>query len=240
MTDLAASLIKTLIIRYPSMIPHLTGRARWIALGSSSEVKTYDYFERELSRMISNVYNNNLGGEFIDLLASLIYGQLEQAFRQAWTDEGDGTDFPQYLADAFEIMYLDQFNFVDQLYRDIIDARVDETPIDPLLARASQWAQSWNTAYRQAVEMIHLEDGGNLQWIKGETEHGCATCAALDGIVMSAREWQELDVHPRAYPNPKLECEGGGPSNNCDCTLEPTDQRRSPDAYGIVIGIVSK
>jgi hypothetical protein len=57
---------------------------------------------------------------------------------------------------------------------------------------------------------------------------------------MSAREWQELDVHPRGYPNPGLECQGGGPANHCDCTLEPTDGRRSPKAYNTVLNIVSK
>jgi len=100
------------------------------------------------------------------------------------------------------------------------------------------WAQQWTTSYRKAVELIRLQGGGNLMWQKGETEKGCSTCANLDGIVMSAKEWAELGVHPRGYPNSKLQCEGGGPVNNCDCELVPTDQRRSAGAYGKVEEII--
>jgi len=96
------------------------------------------------------------------------------------------------------------------------------------------WANQWNASYQKAREMILLRSGGNFTWHKGETENGCETCARLDGITMSAAEWQALQLHPRGYPNPKLQCEGGGPANNCDCTLDPTDKRRTPGGYGKV------
>jgi len=224
---------------YPAIIPHLTGRARWMAF-TRGEFKTVEYYERELTRMIRNVYNGDLGGEFIDIMANLVSGQLTQAFDQAWQDSGQEGQLPDFLTSALEDMILQQYDHVDQFYRDIVDARIDETSIDPLLSRAPMWAGQWDTAYKQAEQLINIENGGNLVWRKGETEHGCQTCADLDGIVMSAREWDELDVHPRGYPNDKLECQGGGPANNCDCTLEPTEQRRSPKAYETVMNIVSK
>lgn len=264
--NISTRTIRALVSRFPAVVPHLTGKARWIAYtadvgplydkkdggfyipGSIAynewlrlrDIKSVEFFQRTLERMVANVYNNQIAGEFIDLLANLISGQLTQAFEQAWTDEGDEGDLPPYLADALEEMILNQYEHVDQYYRDIVDARIDQTPIDPLLSRAADWAGQWDVAYREAVRLIQLQNGGNMVWRKGETESGCSTCASLDGIVMSAREWQELDVHPRGYPNPKLECEGGGPANHCDCTLEPTDQRRSPKAYSMVIDIVSK
>lgn len=204
------------------------------------EFKTYEYFLRQLERLVQSVYDGYIAGDFIDLLAGLIYVQLDEAYRQAWDDEGDGEEYPQYLADSFERMYLNQFDFVDAYYRAIIDARVDETPIDPLLARADQWAGQWDTAYKEAVQLIKLESGGNLVWRKGETEKGCATCASLDGIVAPARTWEALDVHPRAYPNDKLDCQGGGPANNCGCTLEETTERATRGAYDKILQIVSK
>lgn len=267
MSNLYLSTIRQLIKAFPAVVPHLTGRARWILhmdttmkdvrgpyadmahwhLGEDGEgltidfaYKTYDYFLRQLEGLVRGVYENNLGGSFIDVMANLISGQLTQAYEQAWQTEGDESEFPDYLTASLEDMILNQYEHVDQYFRDIVDARIDNTPIDPLLQRAAMWAGQWDTAYRQAVELIRLESGGNLQWQKGETERGCSTCAALDGIIMSAREWQELDVHPRGYPNNKLECEGGGPGNNCDCTLEPTTQRRSAGAYGRVVDIVNK
>lgn len=234
------SYLRKSILLVPAVKPLLKGKARFLAY-TQIEYKTYEFFLSQITGLVRGVYNNNLGGDFIDIMANLISGQLTQAYQQAFENEGY-TDFvlPNYLQESLEEMILDQYDHVDQYYRDIVDARIDETLIDPLLARANMWAEQWNVAYKEATQLIRFEGGGNLQWVKGETEHGCSTCERLNGIVMSTREWQELDVHPRGYPNNKLECQGGGPVNNCDCELTPTEKRRSPDAYNRVIDIVTK
>lgn len=216
----------------PTVRPLLSNKARFM-LYTPEAYKTYDYMQKVIEGLVSGVYNNLVGGQFVDSMANLISGQLTQAYQQAYIDEGfTGFTLPDYLASSLETMILNQYDFVDQYFRDIVDARIDGTPIDPLLARASMWANQYNAAYREAVRLIQLEGGGNFEWKKGATEKGCRTCAALDGFIMSAREWNQLDLHPRGYPNPKLECQGGGPANNCDCTLSPTTKRRSPNAYG--------
>lgn len=216
----------------PTVKPLLSNKARFM-LYAPEAYKTYDYMQKVIEGLVSGVYNNLVGGQFVDSMANLISGQLTQAYQQAYIDEGfTGFTLPDYLASSLETMILNQYDFVDQYFRDIVDARIDGTPIDPLLARASMWANQYNAAYKEAQRLIQMEGGGNFEWIKGATEKGCRTCAALDGIVMSAREWNQLDLHPRGYPNPKLECQGGGPANNCDCTLSPTTKRRSPNAYG--------
>jgi hypothetical protein len=238
-SNLLPSAIRAIVRRYPAIVPHLKGRARWV-VATPEPYKTQDYFLQQIERLVTHVYNDQLGGEFIDIMANLISGQLTQAFRQAWQDEDGDGDLPGYLAGALEGMILAQYEHVDQFYRDIIDAKVDGTPIETLLARAQAWARQWDVAYKEAAQLIVAERGGNMVWRKGQTEHGCSTCEQLDGIVMSANEWQELGVHPRGYPNPLLECEGGGPANNCDCTLEETDKRRSPKAFDSVVAIVSK
>jgi hypothetical protein len=125
-------------------------------------------------------------------------------------------------------MILNQFDFVDGFYRDIVDARVDGTPVAPLLARASLWAQRWTEAYNEAVRLITLNLGGNLEWKLGATEEHCPECAAFDGIVARASEWETLGIRPQNAPNNKLTCGGW----KCDCSLTPTDKKRSPGAYG--------
>jgi hypothetical protein len=218
----------------PEVIPFLSNRARYM-LYKPTEYKTYDFMRQAIEGLVNGVYYGNIGGQFIDTMANIISGQLSQAYRQAYEDEGFTDLFlPDYLTESLEAMILNQFDFVDGYYRAIVDARVDGTPVAPLLARASLWANQWDVAYKEAVQLIRLKSGGNLEWKKGATEKGCRTCAALDGIIMSAQEWQALDLHPRGYPNSKLECEGGGPVNNCDCELVPTDKRRSPGGYGRV------
>jgi len=215
----------------PTVKPLLSNKARFM-LYTPEACKTIGYMQSQIEGLVRGVYTGNVGGEFIDVMANVISGQLTQAYQLAYADEGFGGQLPDYLASSLETMILNQYDFVDQYFRDIVDARIDGTPIDPLLARASMWAGQYDTAYKEAQRLIQMEGGGNFEWVKGATEKGCITCAALDGFIMSAREWNQLDLHPRGYPNPKLECHGGGPANNCDCTLSPTTKRRSPNAYG--------
>lgn len=231
-------ILRKAIETVPDIKQYLTDKARWLAY-EPAEYKTYDYFLQQLNGLISGVYNNNLGGDFIDIMANLISGQLTQAYQQAYEDAGYTSFFlPEYLQTSLTNIIAGQYMYVDQLFRDIVDARIDGTTLSPLLARAQLWANQWNTAYREAERLINLDGGGNFMWVKGQTEKGCSTCANLDGIVMSAKEWEQLGVHPRGYPNNKLECQGGGPANYCDCDLVPTEKRRSPDAYGRVEEII--
>lgn len=210
----------------------------WVDLIRLGAVKTTEFYLNTLIRLVRSVYQGYLGGEFIDIMANLVQGQINQAYGQAWIDEGDGGTMPEYLLNAAQAFILQQYGYVDQYYRDIVDARIDKAPIDPLLQRAEMWAGQYDTAYRDATLLIRTENGGNLVWRKGQTEQGCDTCARLDGLVMSAKDWDEMGLHPRDYPNPQLACEGGGPANHCDCELLPTDQRRSPNARSVAMDIV--
>lgn len=227
------SVVKTIVKRFPILLPYLRGRARWLA--AIPERKTYEYFLRELERMVTNVYNGQLGGAFIDILADLIVGQLTQAFERAWEDEEGQGALPDYLNTELEAMVLSEYDHVDQYYRDIVDARVDGTPLAPLLARAAMWANRFTDAYNRAVQLITAANGGNLLWTYGDTEH-CETCRALDGIVARATEWEEIGVKPQSPPNSDLECGGW----RCQCVLAPTDQRRSPNARDRIMQAIGR
>lgn len=197
--------------------------------------KTYDYFLQNMQRLIRSVYEGNLGGDFIGITENLISGQLRQAYEQAWTDEGTGGSIPEYLTESLNAMILDQHGYVPGLYRDIVDARVDGTSLNPLLYRAELWANRWTEAYNEAVHLITLKNGGKEIWVTGETETHCPTCAALNGIVAYASEWEQLGVRPQNAPNDKLACDGW----NCDCRRDPTDKRRSPKAFETILNIVT-
>lgn len=231
-----SKIIADAIAQVPNVKPYLGGKALYIAgIASPAEYKTYDYMLSQIEGLVRGVYANNLGGDFIDIMANLISGQLTQAYQQALEDEGY-TDFnlPDYLSASLETMILNQYTFVDQFFRDIIDARIDGAPIATLLARAQLWAQRWTEGYNEAVRLITLNSGGNLEWKLGATEEHCPQCAALNGIVARASEWDMLNVKPQNAPNGKLECGGW----RCDCTLTPTDKRRSPNAYGRIEEII--
>lgn len=228
-------LVKTIIKRFPAVIPHLKGKARWIAfVDNPDEYKTVAFFQQTMTRLITSVYNNDLGGEFIDIMANLISGQLRQAYEQAWTAAGLPGAFPSYLNEDLMGFVIQQFVYVDQLYRDIVDARIDKLPITPLLARVPLWANRWNEAYDRAQHLISVYNGGKEKWVLGATEKHCTTCAALNGIVAYAQEWEMLGVHPQGAPNARLECGGW----RCDCRREPTEERRTEGAFSKIQGIV--
>lgn len=262
--NLPASLIRTIVTRFPAVVSHLKGRARWAVYASRRKPKwysehgyslvatfdfktgwntyyewnskTYDYYLSTLERMVRNVYNGNMAGDFIDVMANLISGQINQAFEQAWTDEGDESGYPDYLAAAAEDMILSEYDHVDGFYRSIVDARVDGTPIEPLLARCVTWANRWNDAYNLAVSLITKEMGGNLEWVYADENEHCPECLALNGIVARASVWDELGIRPQNPPNSALTCGGW----RCGCELRPTDRRQSPNAYDSILNIVSR
>jgi hypothetical protein len=220
--QLISALLKT-VKAHPEVLPYLSNKARYVLHARDGEYKTYDFFLANLQRLIRSVYVGLVGGEFIDIFASLIQGQITQAYEQAWIDDGNSLPAPQSLMDAAQAKILAQFDHVDQFFRDIIDARVDNTPIDPLLARAQLWANRYNEGYNDAQAKIALLMGGKLVWRLGATEEHCDTCSKLDGMVDYAVEWDRTGLRPQNATNNALTCGGW----RCDCSLLPTDARRS-------------
>lgn len=227
-------IISAVTKKIPALLPHLSGRARWIAFAFGDAEKTAEQFESRLTSLVKALYGNTIAApEFVDAMAALISRQITLAYREAWNDEGDGTAFPQYLTDSSEEMILGQYDFVDGFMRDIVNARIDGAGVDGVLSRVPLWANRYNEAYNEAVRLIQKENGGNLEWVYGDTDH-CDTCHNLNGIVMSAKDWDTLGVKPQSAPNSKLECNGW----RCQCELRPTTKRRSPGAYGRVEEII--
>jgi hypothetical protein len=218
----------------PGVKAYLSPAARY-ALHTPAAYKSQEYMLDQIEGLVTSLYNNQIGGEFIDVMANVISGQLFDAYSKAWFDYGETGALPEYLNDAYQASVLNQYSFVDQYFRDIIDARIDGTPLSPLLSRAGMWANRWNESYNDAAALITAENGGNMVWEYGEAEH-CETCRALNGIVASANEWGIAGVKPQNAPNPLIDCGGW----QCKCSLTPTDKRRSPKALDTILNIVGK
>jgi hypothetical protein len=199
------------------------------------EVKTYDYMLSNITRMVQQVYTGNMGGEFVDILGALIRGQMRDAYRTAYAEQGFSDALPDWLQASLEEQIVKQasFDFIYAYYTAIVDARVDGTPIAPLLARVPMWAARYNEAMAEANITITAKLGGRLVWKLGETEQHCTSCAALNNIVAFATEWELSGVKPQNAPNDRLECEGW----RCDCRLEPTGKRRSPNAWDRIMSV---
>lgn len=212
----------------PGVKAYLSPRARF-SIHAADPYKSYDFYLSNIERLTRTLYNNQIGGEFIDLMANLISGQFLDAYEKAYFDEGYTGELPSYLLTSYQDDVLKQYDFVDGFFRDIIDARLDGKPIDGLLSRARMWANRWNEAYQNALRAIAVENGGNLIWEYGDADH-CDTCRSLNGIVASAKEWEVSGLRPQGD---MLDCHG----YNCKCTLTPTKKRRSPKALDALITI---
>jgi hypothetical protein len=207
-------------------------KIRDIKLKSSTHtIKTYDYMLANITRMVNQVYSNNMGGEFVDILGALIRGQMRDAYRRAYAEAGFSDALPDWLQVSLDEQITKQasFDFIYRYYTDIIDARVDQAPIAPLLIRAQMWANRYNEGYNQATMDITAKMGGRMMWTLGEAEH-CTTCLGLSGVVAFASEWDLSGFRPQGS---NLECGGF----NCKCELVPTDRRRSPNAWDRIMSV---
>lgn len=231
-----SEIVRLTVKAIPAVTPYLKGRAIAFVWNIDPSYKTEEYFNAHIEHLIQQLYNGYMDGStFIDIMYSLISGQIYDAYVQAWEDDGNTLPLPDYLDSAEKLAVVNQQDFVQGLADDIIQASVDGKPIDPLLARAGLWSNQWSSEYNNAQVLITANTGGKMMWIEGDTKEKCEQCVALDGIVAYASEWDELNVHPKNAPNEMISCGGW----DCECKLQSTDQRRSPKAFETIMNIVS-
>jgi hypothetical protein len=228
-----SEIVRLTVQAIPQVLPHLKGRALAFVFNLDPAYKTQEFFQSTVEHLITQVYNGNMGGQFIDIMFSLISGQIYDAYVQAWEDDGNTLDMPDYLLASERQAVVDQQDYVQAFYNDIVDARIDGTgaPTD----RAALWANRWTEAYNEAVRLIVVNSGGKLQWQMGATEEHCDTCAALDGLVAYASEWEDAGVRPQNAPNSTLQCGGW----RCDCSLQPTDKRKTANALDRILEAIT-
>jgi hypothetical protein len=234
MLSIYQQVIKQSVMLYPGVQAHMSGRALALA-GEMIAYKTFDFYLRELTRMVNNLYNGNTtGAEFTQILTSLVRGQLRKAFEQSLTDNGlTAKDMTDTMRSRLDEMTANELSRVEGFAREIVDASIDERPVDQFIARAAIWANRYNDALNEGYRLIEVEKGGKLEWSLGATEEHCVSCSALDGIVAFASEWETSGIRPQSPPNASIECGGW----RCDCTLTPTKKRRTANALDRLLDI---
>jgi hypothetical protein len=192
---------------------------------SIDALKTEAFYNRALRRDILDYYRNDMeAGEFIDDMIRLIDGQLTRAWNEgmrqnALDPKEDMTDEYQEILDG---IISAEYDHVLDLASAIEAARTNEAGVNQLYVRADMWTNRYNDVVNQA-KLATADDKDKYEWVLGETEQHCTTCAALHGVVASVRQWEESGYHPQQPPNDKLECGGW----QCDCRLDPTRKRRT-------------
>ena len=119
----------------------------------------------------------------------------------------------------------------------MLQAKADGLPREQFDVQFGSRVDIWANRYPETENRARMHFGGKqrLEWVLGATEKHCSTCAALNGIVAFAEEWEESGVQPQSPPNGALECGGW----QCDCSLVPTDRRRSANALTRIMDIAT-
>lgn len=200
-------------------------------------LKTEAYYGRVLSRGVRDVYN---GVATADDLLTVMARLLDEQMRRAWNEgmRENELDPQQDMTNDWEMLLQgiidEEFGHVEQFIADVVAARDNGTPIDPLLRRAELWANRYNDVVNRA-KLETAEPKDKFEWVYGDTQH-CDTCARLNGIVARASEWEQAGFHPQQPPNEMLDCGGW----RCQCELVPTDRRRSPDALTRLLDLATR
>jgi hypothetical protein len=198
-------------------------------------LKTLGFFVRAAETLTRRLYMGDIDqAEFEDGMLDLMDSQLTRAWNEGMRINGldPERDMTAEWEQALEEIKLNEVDYIPGFATAIVDAAKQDaangTPKEslPLLySRAGLWAQRYPDVVSRAV-VITAAGKDRLKWVFGDTDH-CDTCLRLNGIVAFASEWQLAGVQPQNPDNPVLDCHGW----NCQCTLEPTDEPRSNDAF---------
>lgn len=183
--------------------------------------KSLESYRQSITSAARGLHNGNFDiFDFINAMNSAI----ERGYEQAW-NEGARTcginpnERTQVETDKLNgqiaIAKSSVFGFGEY-----IEDRLDDS-FSSVSSRIDVWANRYNETKSLAQTMACQDQ--KLEWIFGDARH-CSTCSKLNGRIMRASRWNELDVYPQDTRPGKLKCKGF----NCDCRLEKTDKPATP------------
>ena len=194
------------------------------------EIKTVAFYQRSIETLVRDLYRGGDLATFENALVDLVDQQLDRAWREGMrkNDLDPAADMTPEFEAELEDLKLKELDYVTGFGEAVQDAaEKDAANEDPnaslqgLYVRGSIWSNRYNEVVNLAA-LATAEPKDRLEWIYGDTEH-CETCAALNGIVASKQEWDDLGIVPQSPPNDNLSCGGW----RCQCELRPTDKKRS-------------
>ena len=199
-------------------------------------LKNANTYVRELWKYCLDLYRTGDGGVFLTQFIEAIRNQMTRAWNEGAREVGVE---PEEMTDTdraeLKAIIDSEYDHVIDLGEAIIASR-GETLAEfrqQFRNRVDLWVNRYEDAANRAK--VYFGNRQRLVWTLGATEQHCETCARLSGIVAFAYEWEQSGIRPQSPPNPVLTCGGW----QCDCSLLPTDKRRSPDALGMLMDIAT-
>jgi len=201
-------------------------------------IKTQNYYGRQIRWATGRLYRGTISREaYEDYILDLMDDQLTRAWNEGM--RRNGLDPAKDMTLEFEAeltrLKLNELVHIPDFAAAVQEARQKDDEAEQRFASLPALearAQLWAARYKDIVEdatLFTAEPDDRLEWQIGQTEEHCETCQALNGIVASAAEWEASGFQPQNPPNRLLECGGW----RCDCSLSPTDKRRTRNRQDI-------
>lgn len=187
--------------------------------------KTYAFYDRKVKQLTRDLYNGKISqDDMVNEMADLVQNQLERAWREGMRNNGldPEKDMAPEWDEVLQELIADEYEHVDDFAQAIVDAAASAPPEDPqrnlngMLSRAELWSNRYNEVVSYCQMLTRPDD--RYKWVYGDTEH-CDTCAALNGVIATGKQWEESGYRPQNPPNDKLSCGGW----HCQCRLEYTE-----------------
>jgi hypothetical protein len=221
------------LIRAIELVPEVKAHLSERALEILKSIETYD---RQLWSYALELYRTGDGGVFLDKFISAISNQLTRAWNEGAREVGiDPKEMTDDDRAELKAIIDGEYDQIIKLAEAIMESR--SGTMDEFRQKFRSRIDLWVNRYTDVIGRARVYFGGKrrLKWMLGKTEEHCPTCDALNGIVAFAYEWEQSGIEPQHFPNDMLSCGGW----NCDCALEPTDQRRSPNALETLMNIAT-
>ena len=219
------------LIRAIELVPEARKYLSPTASGLLKSIETYD---RQLWSYALELYRTGDGGAFLDKFITAIASQLTRAWNEGAREVGvDPKEMTDDDRAELKAIIDGEYDQIIKLAEAIMESR--SGTLDEFRQKFRSRIDLWVNRYTDVIGRARVYFGGKtrLKWTLGKTEEHCDSCLALDGIVAFAYEWELAGIKPKAPPNAMLSCGGW----ECDCSLEVTDQRRSPNALTTLMNI---
>ena len=205
-------------------------------------IKTQDMFYRQLRSYALELFRGEMdGNEFLTAISGAITNQLTKA----WYEGALESDvFPQDMTDTdlaeLQRLITEEQEFIYKFGDDIIFLALLGGTLEDFRSKIGPRIDMWANRYSEVANRAKLWFGGKQKyvWVLGKTEEHCTTCAALNGIVAWAEEWERAKVVPGEADSKYLECGGW----RCDCRLDSVGRgvRRSYGAFNQIMAALAK
>lgn len=194
------------------------------------EWKTISQYGRQLWTACLNFFRGDTDAfDFVDDFHSAIDTQLHKAWNEGGRSVGvepeDMTDEDTMQVDS---IISSEDDHVLDLAQAIEDAVNEKISLDDFRQQFKPRVDLWVNRYNETVNaaVIYFGNKKKLEWVLGQTEEHCDSCASLAGIVAYGYEWEQSGIKPQNPPNSMLDCGGW----KCDCSLSPTTKKHTPHA----------